>query len=351
VSKHFYDPVYDDTFLHNKHNMKWWNSTEPLWYTASKHGLQTATVHWPGGDLANYKSHLYSYFEFNDSSSLKHKLSHIIKKFLHEHYVFIAVYDDQLDLVSHEYGIDSNEFNQTIRDLDAGLGHYIYELKQHGLYHANDFNTIILSTHGMCQVEKNIFFDQYISKYEAEILSFTSTIVHLVPIIQTKTLMDKLKRIPYVHAYLKADIPDRWHYKNNRRIGDILIVAKEGIALHMQNHVQASLLNSNLSVEEVDNFYSEVLYKAEHGYDNELESMRGMFIARGSAFKTGHASSNPIDNVDVYPLMCYLLDLKCYPNNGSMANVRTFLRSQSTMLSFKGTLLFCLYYFLYSIYF
>ena len=55
--------------------------------------------------------------------------------------------------------------------------------------------------------------------------------------------------------------------------------------------------------------------------------MHPFFMARGPGFK----SSSQVDsfyNVDVYPLMCHLLDLVPAPNNGSLKYVLPLLRDE-----------------------
>ncbi len=41
-------------------------------------------------------------------------------------------------------------------------------------------------------------------------------------------LLEKLQMIPNATIYRKNDIPDRWNYKNNPRVPDLLIMPTEG---------------------------------------------------------------------------------------------------------------------------
>ena len=61
-----------------------------------------------------------------------------------------------------------------------------------------------------------------------------------------------------------------------------------------------------------------------HGYNNSLESMRAIFIGHGPAFRRGY-TAKPFEIVDIYPLICKILDIKPAPNNGSLANVEQLL--------------------------
>ena len=66
-----------------------------------------------------------------------------------------------------------------------------------------------------------------------------------------------------------------------------------------------------------------------HGYDpNKDHDLYPLFVASGPAFKTGYISE-PIKSVDLYPLMCKLLEIEPAPNNGSMERVRQLLVGQS----------------------
>lgn len=61
-----------------------------------------------------------------------------------------------------------------------------------------------------------------------------------------------------------------------------------------------------------------------HGYNNSLPSMHPIFIAHGPAFKKNYSAS-PFNNVDVYPLMCHILELAPHPNDGDLKNVLQIL--------------------------
>lgn len=45
---------------------------------------------------------------------------------------------------------------------------------------------------------------------------------------QLLELYQSLEKVPHVHAYLKDELPNSYHYHNNRRILDIIVEADEG---------------------------------------------------------------------------------------------------------------------------
>ena len=45
---------------------------------------------------------------------------------------------------------------------------------------------------------------------------------------QTDAVVDQLTNVSHISVYHKRDIPDRLHYKHNRRIMPVLVIADEG---------------------------------------------------------------------------------------------------------------------------
>merc|ERR1739838_861553 len=64
-------------------------------------------------------------------------------------------------------------------------------------------------------------------------------------------------------VYLKKDLPDRWHYKNNDRVTEVVVTAKPGYSVY-------SLFTG---------FHPNT---GEHGYDNKFENMRASYYSNGS---------------------------------------------------------------------
>lgn len=50
--------------------------------------------------------------------------------------------------------------------------------------------------------------------------------------------------------------------------------------------------------------------------------MHPVFVARGPSFKKGFSLNTVMHSVDVYPLMCFILNLEPAENNGSFENFR-----------------------------
>ena len=108
-------------------------------------------------------------------------------------------------------------------------------------------------------------------------------------------------------CYRKAEIPDCYHYKNNRRIGSILCVADEGWVLMERSSYEIAEKEYELPNHPT----------GAHGYDNQLESMRSIFIANGPAFKDS-TIVEPFENIQVYNIIARILNLFPAQNDGGM---------------------------------
>jgi hypothetical protein len=123
-------------------------------------------------------------------------------------------------------------------------------------------------------------------------------------------LLLKLKKVPHCSFHRREEIPERFHFRNSPRIAPIVGFADEGWTV-----VTRAFLP----------IWRRVNRAGLHGYDNQLPSMRGIFIARGPAFKT-NAIVEPFLNLHVYELVCHILKIKPAPNDGDLNAVRPLLR-------------------------
>lgn len=64
--------------------------------------------------------------------------------------------------------------------------------------------------------------------------------------------------------------------------------------------------------------------EGDHGWNNTWMKMHATFIASGPAFKRG-ATHRSFENVNVYPLMCKVLEIACPSTNGSLSVVQDML--------------------------
>lgn len=224
-----------------------------------------------------------------------------------------------IDHVGHLYGPYSIQMKEKLQELDRDLGYMIDQLKKHDLF--DRLNLIITSDHGMDTISNKtaIFLDTYLDTNLFK--AFGSRACYNIFMNREADLeyvYETLRKIPNVDVYLKQNIPERFNYKHNSRIGDILLVTKIGYAVYVNKE-----------------FVNWTINNGDHGYDNNELTMHPLFIAHGPAFKKNY-KTKVFNNVDIYPLMCSILGIEPALNNGSIYNVQQMLISsqQKLMLFF-----------------
>ena len=123
------------------------------------------------------------------------------------------------------------------------------------------------------------------------------------------------KRLPLT-VYRRHEIPDRFHYKNNRRVLDIFIVTNEGWDVFKTREEQLAEFPKGYPV------------WGNHGWDNLLPSMRPLFIANGPAFKNNLYHKKAFINSDLFPLLLTVLKVPInqFPSDSYFSNVKDILK-------------------------
>uniref|UniRef100_A0A8C1ZEC0 bis(5'-adenosyl)-triphosphatase n=1 Tax=Cyprinus carpio TaxID=7962 RepID=A0A8C1ZEC0_CYPCA len=252
-----YDPVSKKTFsVQNDSDPFWWDEATPIWVSVEESGYKAAAAMWPGTDVSIQNHTLKYQFEYDP-------------KVTFQEFFFLHI---------------SQKIMQVNTKCSASLWHGGHrrpysDMKRH---------------RGDCLWDSHRppgFHPKYL-KLCSEDERHNSTVY---------------KNLSSCHghmkAYLKDNVPDRLHYKNNGRIQPILLVADEGWTI---------VKNGKLP------------RMGDHGYDNALPSMHPFLAAHGPAFRKGYKMSS-FNSVDLYPLMCHLVGVPPMPNNGSFSHVRCAL--------------------------
>lgn len=296
---------------------RWWSGGEPIWVTAKKQGLVTATLFWPGSE-AEIEGERPNYWKLYDGKLPNRERIAQILAWLDlppgQRPSFITLYLSDANDAGHRYGPDSGEVKAAIKKLDGEIGLLLEELERRGML--GDTDLVVTSDHGMTPVspEKIIYLEDFIDISAADIYTTSADpVLSLWPHAGMKTkIYEALKRAnPRLKIYLKEETPERFHYRNNRRIGPVVCVCDEGW------RVAAKRGRGSTGVE---------TQKGTHGYDPRLRSMQGVFIASGPGLKKGFVVSS-LQNTEIYNLMAALLGLKPAPNDGHAEAIRSMLNT------------------------
>jgi predicted AlkP superfamily pyrophosphatase or phosphodiesterase len=292
---------------------RWWAEAEPIWVTAQKHGLHTATMFWPGTEASIHGVRPDHWVPFDDNLTARQRVDKLLS-WIDEpgpRPAFDTLYFDDIDHAGHEAGPESPQVDAALRTVDDALGYLIEQLRRRGLY--DTMNIVVLSDHGMANVPVGniVFADEETDLNALDAVSFgVMSTFNPKPGVDTSRAVARLLG-PHQHmrCYRKEDLPARLDYGKNPRVPAYLCLADTGWAII--SHEALAKRTMPMS-------------RGEHGYDNLEPAMRALFVAHGPAFAHG-ASIAPFPNVDVYPLLAHLLDLQPLPNDGNLEAVKGLL--------------------------
>jgi len=295
VQNKFYDPKRDETYHFMKATGKdgSWYTGEPLWKTAMKQGLKTASFFWVGSDA---KGNHPDFWRRYDGRVAKDKrvdqVLDWLKLPLGERPNFITLYFSEVDSRGHKYGPDSPEVARAVMNVDSAIGRLMDGLEEVNL----PVNVIIVSDHGMQQLYKDkvVYLDDYLKDTTGVRIVGGGAHTNLyIPNKETRNKVYKiLKNVDHITVYKKEEVPEHFGYKNNIRIGDLTV----------STHAPYYLIKSRASGREPKG--------ATHGFEPlKTPSMNGIFYAKGPNFKSG-LKIKAVENIHVYPMILEILGLK-----------------------------------------
>ncbi|XP_076872829.1 ectonucleotide pyrophosphatase/phosphodiesterase family member 1 [Brachyhypopomus gauderio] len=323
VDNKMYDVRYNASFSlkgKEKFNPMWYQG-EPVWITAMTNNMKSGTFFWPGSDVPIKGKFPNMYKKYNGSVPFESRVTTIFEWLSlpqKERPDFYTLYMEEPDSSGHRYGPMSGKVIEALINVDRIIGLLMDGLKQRKLHKC--VNLVLLSDHGM--EEASCEKAAYVSTYQANIDDFI--------VIQGPAARVRPKRIPEefftfnyeglvknlscrapdqpMKAYLKEHLPKRLHFANNIRI--------ERAHLYMKSQWQAALQPTEIK-------YCSGGF---HGSDNAFKNMQAIFIGHGPGlkFKTTVA---PFENIEVYNLLCDLLDIHPAPNNGTHGSLNHLLRN------------------------
>ena len=278
---------------------------EPIWVTAEKQGVKTASYFWVGTEAAIAGVHPSIWKRYDQKVPFEDRIDSVMTWFslpISHRPRLIMLYFHEPDWTGHKYGPSSDENVDQIQRMDDIMGTIIEKAEKLSI--ADNLNVLVVSDHGMTEVHPEQVID--LSAY-TDLSDVTTAGAGPTVFLSSDsrkrltTVYNDLQQLPNAQVYWKRDIPERWHYRDHERIPEVLIVAEEGWTLMPMGHGPG-------------------MPRGTHGYDNDLSSMQAIFVADGPAFKSGY-SRKVFENIHIYPLLAHILDLEPYAEIDGDLNV------------------------------
>ena len=80
----------------------------------------------------------------------------------------------------------------------------------------------------MCFFQVVDIYD-HVNRSQVRMIPSRGPVAQILPVEgEEDAVVDQLTNVPHISVYHKRDIPDRLHYKHNRRIMPVVVIADEG---------------------------------------------------------------------------------------------------------------------------
>ena len=276
---------------------------EPIWVTAKKQGVKSASIYWVGSDVAIQGLYPDYYLRWDNEPRLTYpqrveEALRIAKLPESERPSLLMVYFDEPDWTTHHYGPVAEESEAVIEQLDSLMGILYRGLKEldYGV------NLIVTSDHGMTDISDDRFIsiEQSVNPDWVERIVSTNPTTIFCKEGCRDSLFEQLSKVKHISVWRKEEVPAHLNYGTSNHLGDIIVAPDLGW--------QFATTPRGL--------------KGAHGYDINESDMQIIFRACGPDFKRGYTLPHSFSNVDLYSILAELLKIEPAKTDGSLEKVQ-----------------------------
>lgn len=288
----------------------WYDAAEPVWVTAEKAGVRTATMFWPGSEAAIGGVRPTYWLPFEQTVPSLARVNILLGWFtlpVEERPRLATLYFDIVDTAGHRYGPGTAETDAALTEVDTAVAALLTGFEARGIV----ADLVIVADHGMAAIsgERLVFLDDYID-VSAIRLTGEGSVAILDPLPGREAEVEARLLGPRGHmeCWRKAEVPARLAYGRNPRVPAIVCLAETGWLIGTRARTDPARIRGGA-----------------HGYDNAASEMRALFIGHGPAFARG-AVVPDMDSVDIQPLLGRLLGLAVPSGDGRAEDTAAALR-------------------------
>lgn len=286
----------------------WWAEAEPVWITAEKAGIRTATMFWPGSEVAHGDKRPSDWLRFDQAIGNTQRVNTVLDWMRRPPAIrprLVTMYFDTVDTAGHRFGPGrSPELDAAIAEVDARIGDVVRGVEALGVA----ANFVITADHGMAETDEGrvIQLDELIDR-ASYIAVEAGPYAAIEPAAGTDERVHQALLKPHEHmaCYPKEDLPARLHYGKNPRVAAIICIADNGWTI-------------------LSGTPPYPVKGGAHGYDPANPDMHALFMAFGPSIRPT-ASLPLFDNVHVYPLLATLTGFAPLPSDGDSATLAPLL--------------------------
>jgi predicted AlkP superfamily pyrophosphatase or phosphodiesterase len=282
---------------------------EPIWNTAERQGVKSATFFWVGSEAAVGGHQASIWKKYDGTVPYNARADSVISwlqlpKEKRPH--LVMWYIEEPDAIAHDETPDSDKVIAKAEELDQVLNYFFNKARKLDIF--KKINFIVLSDHGMATytADKYVNLYKYLPRDSFDYV-FDGVPTYLYPKpTYTETAYNILKEVPNISVYRKEEMPEKFVYGTHERIGELIVLPNIGTYVQFR---------------ETDRAYT----GGSHGYDNFAREMEGIFYAAGPMFKKGYKGET-MQNLNLHLIIAKILGIEPAPNDGDPLVVEKILK-------------------------
>ena len=285
-------------------NPFWWSESLPIWVSAERQGLRTATLFWPGSEALIQGVQPTRWLPYQHDLNPQQRVD-LLLSWLREDQAqppaFVTLYFSQVDSAGHAGGPSSERVNASIQEVDQAIGRFREGLQTLGLLKSTVF--VVVADHGMADtpVEKVIYGPGLLKGFPGVRWEWTGATSGLnLGGESEEAVLKALSAQKEITCWPKRSIPERLGGGQHRRIPDIVCMGTRGWTV-------------------TDRSVSFPI-PGQHGFDPADPEMHGILLVQGPGIPVKPLPR--ISNLEVYGLLCHLIGMEPAPNDGTGRLVR-----------------------------
>ena len=295
---------------------RWW-SGEPIWNTAERQGLVTSSMFWPGSEAkigGRQATYWMPYEHAMPNDERVAKTLDWITRPAGEGASFATLYFSDVDSAGHTGGPDAPAVREAVARVDASLAKLVDGVREAGL--GDRVHYVVASDHGMSQLstDRAIVLDDFVDLETVDVIDWSPVLALAPKDGDVDAVYTALKdRHPSLAVYRSHELPERFGLAGHRRLPPVIGIADDGWLITSRRDMARWTTTGNRGP------------GGAHGYDPQVRSMHGLFLAAGPGIQQGLLVP-PLENIHLYEFMCALLRIQPAKNDGDLSVTRPLLR-------------------------
>lgn len=280
-----------------------WLDAEPLWITAERQGVPTATYFWVGSEQDwRGQGTRYRMAPFDGERPEAEKVSQILEWLAlpeQERPRLIMSYWSGTDRVAHRYGPNNQRTHNKLRKQDAHLVQLQQGIDALGLW--DRLTLMVVSDHGMTPMGDYVDLQDKLiqANVKAEVAGYTVAHVFVADPAQIPAARAALGDIPNTELLSAEQAQQQHQFMHPTRAGDLVVLAQPPVIFAQPDGFEGFAMSAM-------RFFGWDF--GGHGYDPELADMGAVWLMQGRGITPGSTLSGA-HQTDVAPTAAAILGI------------------------------------------